>query len=173
MIDGFTASNGWVVQNGDLCNPSGDSEASNTWDGWAAMREYFIAEHDAQMKRWRSKLKPEFVVYLKVDEDGDHVMFDESNPTEHEVQYFNSREKHKAGTVEHEFFTTADIPKAWHFAVEGEVWMLEVDSEPEKAYMVQASTAGLGGFDFYSPSIQCGTKYTGIKSAYRLFPEED
>lgn len=128
----FVASNGVGVRvdatNGDL-EILGSGGSASDWDfvvnsaGTDALREFFLAERDAESGRWRSKEHPEYVVYkltnslIRVTNEatGEAVTFTQKVATGASASH----------SVAREFFAARPVSKPWHDAQSGEVWVIE------------------------------------------------
>lgn len=132
--------------------------------GLAALREFFLAERDAELGRWRSKEHPEYVVY-KV---GDWLRWIEESTGRQDAYLEGHSQLNPKGTllaVIREYQAAHPEPKPWHDAKPGEVWLLTIDGA-DAALLVDPSqfTDGNLGWDFDDPSITAGR---------RIWPEED
>src|SRR5690625_2231794 len=134
MTDIFTASNGIAVtikHDGYLIATTDDGVCHATGGadlGVQALREYFTAERDAELDRWRD---PEtgLLVY-QINDDPDTVfVFDETyadHGTWTREQVGPTTTGFGAPIAERYFATHPEPKPAWHDAEPGEVWVVEV-----------------------------------------------
>jgi hypothetical protein len=136
-----------------------------------ALREFFRAEEDERLGRWRRPEDPDFVVYVR---GGGQVarVFRES--TAQTLSF--GREDHigstpsQFGAAARAFFDAHPEPKPWHNAKPGEAWVLTVDGEeypwgvgngPDAGRFVYLG--GLSNLPIDHPSITAGR---------RIYPEQ-
>ena len=93
-------------------------------DSTIALREFFLAERDAELGRWRSKEHPEYVVYPKHDGS---VLVVLEGAGEGAYHY----------RVAVEYFAAHPERQPWHDAQPGEVWELTCDGLPQKFLRVK------------------------------------
>ncbi|WP_144834057.1 hypothetical protein [Microbacterium sp. BH-3-3-3] len=184
----FTASNGievGITPDGFSqlnLNPKGNrivfgsSVSSFSPDTTAALREFFQAEADERLGRWRWPQNPQWVLYP--DEDGDVVAMDESTGqstsllTRLTVSRFPNAEGCPAARA---YFDAHPEPKPWQQAEAGELWELTV----EGVTRTYASIASTGQNDVYIRffpthevnAVTLGTKAPVISAGHRIFPE--
>src|SRR5690625_2476196 len=104
-----------------------------------ALREYFIAERDTELGRWRDEEKPNMVVYRvpeNDDKDGRAVrVIDEATGAyfslwERDVKHFERGSVHATAA---RYFAAHPEPRPWHSAQPGEVWLLTINDEQTPA----------------------------------------
>lgn len=183
----FTASNGVTIRYkvgidgagyliGTSPGLSGDewTDASASPEGIEALREFFRAEEDERLGRWRSTIDAAWTVVVQADsgyvifrhDDGERgfsVAPDQSNMPSW------ARELQE---VAREYFDAH--PEPWHDAKAGEVWVVNFDGLKEVVcYCVASSdyTGGIGFSPIGAPIAGPGIKDTIITSARRIFPE--
>lgn len=143
----FIASNGYIVRKslGGYMSLFANGETANSVSPGKehALREFFQAERDAALGRWRSKEHPDYVVYPQ--NDGAVAVLDESR-ADIGVLFFYREPSMISGTheqVARDYFAAHPEPKpAWHDAKPGEVWVLTIDGK-EDAYKVYPPTVNL------------------------------
>lgn len=126
-MNDFTASNGVRVRR--INDWTVDVEATFERYG-VAIREFFRAEEDERLGRWRWPDDPEYVVYA-VDEvltvidetDGSHQTFSAVNRIRNAV---SPNKWHRAAAA---FLDAHPGPKPWHDAKPDDVWILTIDGE--------------------------------------------
>jgi hypothetical protein len=135
-MEKFTASNGveiTVDEDGDYTFTGGE-RAADRWvvrPGGAnetALREFFQAERDAELGRWRWSEHPEYVVYRVPEHDDDDGR---SVRIMRETDGFCCSAWERLGDGDIEFFHAArayfdahPVPRPWENAKPGEVWVL-------------------------------------------------
>lgn len=141
MSDVFTASNGATITVDQygliLADGSNDGGHPNrqvlTYDGIHALREFFRAEGDKRLGRWRWPEGPDYVVY-PFEGASDHVLvvqesagvaceFWRGTVNGPSLTGYHSRLSPAARA----YFDTHPEPKPWHDPKEGEVWVLTLD----------------------------------------------
>ena len=147
----------------------GSSTAHLIDDQVGALREFFLAERDQELGRWRSNIHPDVVAY-PLSEDLVRVFTEVtgnalgvsrgerdswSEPGE-QVEMLNS--------VGDEYFAAHPAPKPWHDAKPGEVWVLEMDGE-ERAFMLDS----VDHFDHYGSYYEKDDPR--ITEGRRIWPE--
>lgn len=126
----FTASNGLKV---DAIGAEGRrhprrlGDAVLRVDEFDAAREYFLAERDAELGRWRSKEHPEYVVYPEAeDADTIRVLFEPGGGVGNYHRSWLDGVVDVDGwaiaSVVREYFAAHPEPKPWHEAKNGEIW---------------------------------------------------
>ena len=182
-MNDFTASNGYVVSDTALDAESTrvvvrDKSGENTLavgyvsgndylDGtdMQALREFFQAEEDARLGRWRWPENPQWVLYP--DEDGDVVALDESTGqstsllTRLTVGKFPNAQGCPAARA---YFDAHPESKPWHDAKPGEVWVLTHVKGETGAFVVD-------GDKFESGSWSLPLDGPSITAGKRIYPE--
>lgn len=142
---------------------------------WAvnALREFFQAERDHELGRWRWPENPDYVVYplqrigldvVKVvhEFDGYQVSFKSRTEAEH---FPGSIPGHAAVA----YFDAHNVRKLWYDAKPGEVWVVtEGDISETYAYLVDDG-------QFYDSARDYALDFTdpAITAARRIWPESD
>jgi len=175
-MNNFTASNGMVIspdEDGDLrvLSPSGrntlDQAPFLDGDDIEALREFFQAEADEHLGRWRWAQEPEFVAYwnpvlrhltVVYEPAGGSTVFE---PDSMRPEPLGG----KPAAVARAYFDAHPEPKPeWHDASEGEVWELQT----------KAGTGAwfVNGNYFQSTETLTNIAKTdaGIISGRRIFP---
>jgi len=134
------------------------------------LREFFQAERDAELGRWRSKIDPD--VFVQVNKDTYLGQVDFINERTLEVTRFARWESDLLGgrDVYSEFFAAHPEPKPWFEAKPGEVWALTVNGKEsawsisdEASVWVEATTERILDSAPRSPAITDGR---------RIWPED-
>jgi hypothetical protein len=136
-VNEYTATNG-VNVTVDVENLTFESDAySHTTSLFGehidALREFFRAEEDERLGRWRWPENPDYVVYP--ESDGLHAVLRESAG---ETTHRNGLAVHDMeGQAARDYVTAHPDPKpAWHTTRDGDIWMLERTDRPgERAYL--------------------------------------
>ena len=139
----FTASNGVTVHYvvaidgtarllGTSPRPSGGewTEATASPEGIEALREFFRAEEDKRLGRWRWAENPEYVVYPGPGEMREALVISEVHGcwgswSETEAIREGGYDTLAAAAVA--YFDAHPNPKPWHDAKDGETWVLTVN----------------------------------------------
>ena len=176
--------NEFVASNGMRLRVAGDG--SVRWEPGtpptrvtAALREFFLAERDAELGRWRSKWLPLYVVYPSKGNEDHEAAFGDGldcvilRETDGAMKGYVAAEdgwpEGRGGgnewrVVAREYIAAHPEPKPWHDAQPGEVWVVKTDSQPE-----QAMTVHMGDFD--SNDLRVPITSSLIESARRIWPE--
>lgn len=183
MTDEFTASNGAKVRYG----PLGEMEVVPPKDAplWLpvsktkAIREFFQAERDAELGRWRWPEDLDYVVYA-VD-SGWFVLNEQTGATKH----YGYRDHAQVGNsllsqAARAYFEAHPEPKPWEDAKPGEVWELTMKPgvcDRFNPTLFRAVGREFGGIDFYAvePSYtvtHLGENASVITSGRRIWPED-
>ena len=132
-----------------------------------ALREFFLHERDQELGRWRCPEIPDWVVHA--DKGGERAWV------------VNERQIMKRGCIwrsdlevaletpavvaaARAFFEAHPVPKPWHDAKPGEVWVLEMDGE-ERAFMLDSADH----FDHYGSYYEKDDPR--ITEGRRIWPE--
>lgn len=139
-MNDFTASNGVILGHspeGHILLPK--SVMGLGEDTQQALREFFQAEADERLGRWRDPEDPVFVVYSGVAWNGMYApirVVAETNG----ASWLLDREDHEPNVhesvlaVARRYFDAHPEPRPWHDAQPGEVWELTVDDEQPAAF---------------------------------------
>lgn len=168
----YTASNGYRVElnngAGYVCNVAGHERHVFGRYSIEAMREFFRAERDEELGRWRSSAFTDYVVYSQGD--GCIQVVNETNGfgsgliAQEEVWSYTGNTHQVAAA----YFEAHPERKPWHDAKPGEVWVLKEHGQPERAYLVDDS-------QFYDSSRDYALDFgdSVILEARRIWPESD
>jgi hypothetical protein len=181
-VNEYTASNGIgieIKQDGYLLGHTQQhveagrvgTHATASPGGVEALREFFRAEEDERLGRWRWNENPDYVVYADVDGYGVHNVVSESDG----LSLMATRKGINAHTDAHAdaaraYFDAHPEPKPnpWHDAKEGEGWVLTLDDFNHQAVVVSNDGKFLfrdgGASRLDAPWITAGR---------RVFPEGD
>lgn len=136
-MNDFTASNGitiYVRDGGTVQFQHGTREEScgilqifphSEW--WQTLREFFQAEADERLGRWRWPENPDYVVYL---DDGYAVVVNESDPSRRPDRVRRRYLEEPEGSLgwgefaARAYFDAHPETKPWHDAQIGETWVL-------------------------------------------------
>lgn len=174
-MDKYTASNGAQIvltnagKTGYVLVERDDDVASAYlgFEEMVAWREFFRAERDEELGRWRWPENPDYVVYP--DEDGDVVVINEGKGISSSIiirrDIGTRNPDHPSTKAARAFFDAHPERKPWHDAKPGEVWAVTIDGV-ERALLVEHEqfTDGNEGWYFAEPEIT---------AARRIWPESD
>lgn len=178
-MEKFTASNGVEVEfAGDRievgCSAARTGHSLTVAETEAA-REFFRAERDEELGRWRFPANPDYVVYPPDVDDEEQVILILFEPGGGSGRY--TREW-LTGVINPEGWAVAACAKAyfeahperkpWEDAKPGEVWVLTLMGD-EIAYQCTSSLAGHVYFDGVNDTIELNS--TMITAARRIWPE--
>ena len=172
-MDKFEASNGITVvlyEDGSVCageDPAGVVEAD-------ALREFFRAEHDEELGRWRYPKDPQFVVYpgFSPGENSRVARVVHEHVGTSTLVYEKpgiGRTSHPAATA---YFEAHPERKPWHDAKPGEVWVID-----QVNTVTTAARAGLVNERMKFEPVDNITRHIdvddpSILDARRIWPEE-
>lgn len=185
-MSNFVASNGIGVE---INNDTGRIVFADTirpsaplWMGEGeidALREYFQAEEDKRLGRWRWPENPDYVVYLVGEELVDVLR----EGTVSEITRGPGREqgisRQKAVEWDRDYsqnfygaarayFDAHPEPKPWHDAKPGEVWLITTRNvSDERAVQVH------GDQFHYNDGVEFPLTYDAIESGRRIWPVRD
>jgi hypothetical protein len=178
-VNEYTASNGitiWVRDGGTVQFQHGTREEScgilqvfphSEW--WETLREFFRAEEDERLGRWRWPEHPEYVVYPK----GDGIVLAVSESSGRSAEAVRTQAHHtQTGLYQaaRAYFDAHPEPKpAWHNARDGETWALTVNGS-ESAWAFR-----LHEWERVSDSLllRGAPDSKAITAGRRIWPEED
>lgn len=148
--------------------------ATGNKEGTQALREFFLAERDEELGRWRWPENREVVAWeSRRSNERDVTVFDEGSGY---VGYFNRSEvvdvAPNEGAVRRAaraYFAAHPASKSWHDAMPGEVWLLTLAGDDDQP-------AGVFDFDgvahFSIPGIEdFSINYGRITAGRRIWPE--
>lgn len=130
----------------------------------AALREFFQAERDKELGRWRWPENPDYVVYTQGA--GWIVMSERSANSKH----YSFREHAAVGTsilaqAMRAYFEAHPERKPWEDAKEGDVWLLTVNGEEEALLFRHDRTFISRDGDEFAP------EESYITAGHRIWPE--
>ena len=170
-MDKFEASNGITVelnQEGEAFEFRGASGMGPVWFSSGeidALREFFRAERDEELGRWRWPENPANLVYPRGDRGTSGrrrvVVIDEASG-------FHSGllvEGYTDNPAARAYFDAQPESKPWHDAKTSEVWVLTIDGD-ESAWTV--NNTGV----FENPDSTLALDNRNITTARRIWPEE-
>jgi hypothetical protein len=185
-VERFTASNGITVfvrdggtvqfQHGTREKSSGILQIFPHSEWWQTLREFFRAEEDERLGRWRWPENPDYIVY-----PSDQVRLGEAfgwirvihEPTAFDemcnrhTEFDGSRAGFQFADAARAFFDAHPEPKpAWHDAVEGEVWILLFPNSAH-AWFVNGNY-----FQSTKTLTNIAKADPGITAARRIYPED-
>jgi hypothetical protein len=177
-MDKFEASNGLIItltnarQTGYCRYPEVRHDATGHlgFSEMVAWREFFQAERDEELGRWRWPENPDYVVYP--DDDGDVIVLNERDGMSGIGQTRATVDRYPnsfGADAARAYFESHPERKPWHDAKEGEVWVLTLDGD-EIPYMARPSI----GNNVYFEGVIDGIKpdSTMITAGRRIYPEE-
>lgn len=183
-MDTFTASNGISVKfdGGLLFGASTHTTYVAASESQVqALREFFRAERDEELGRWRHPKKPEWVVYslrpgYTSCNGADLLLIDEmaGSSMEYEralddgTEYVGADER--AARIARDYFDAHPERKPWEDAKHGEVWLIAIDGEAELPMVVDRETTSFPRFMEPIGAMSYGPR-AGITDARRIYPE--
>lgn len=132
-----------------------------------ALREFFRAEEDERLGRWRWPESPQWVVYP--DEDGDVTVMDETTGESALLLTRLSAARYPNATgcaAARAYFDAHPEPKPWRNAQTTEVWELTVRDIGTYAYVV-------GDYTFIAADHGVSLDDSCITGGRRIWPESD
>lgn len=177
MTTNFTASNGITIEvthDGYLI-AKGDTAATYATAeplGLEALEEFFQAERDEQLGRWRDTIIPSFIIYpngddcIRVFSETTGISWDAVRPLRlaglDDPSWFGAAAR---------YFAAHPEPKPWHSALPGEAWVLTIDGAEEPATVGYSTTPGVR--KFYVGSDTFDLTDPGITAGRKLWPTGD
>lgn len=171
MSEIFTASNGEpVFFNGEGVFPVHTGDCFLVDEAVQALREYFLAERDKELGRWRDPEDGDVVVYRNPEKGGAIIVKDErtGNTTPWHRGLMNQTLPSNYGNHEtaNRYFEAHPEKKPWHDAEPGEWWDVTVKGVTYRTLVdLQKDFTYLPGGDTYlkyfsidDPSITVGHK---------------
>ena len=99
----------------------------------SALREYFQAERDETLGRWRDPEDPNMVVYPRPDQDDSYgrcmSLFDESSG-----EFWLAWERIATHDSSDRYFAAHPKPKPWDAAQPDEIWVLTINNDREEVF---------------------------------------
>jgi hypothetical protein len=177
----YTASNGVEIEirsTGTELIITGARALHLSAERTTALREFFRAEEDERLGRWRWPEHPTWTCYLtRLDEV---LVFNEAAPAYGSFLLGRGADTWPyARPAADAFFDAHPHPKPWHNAMPGEMWALTVDGEPEVPAV--ASSSSSGHVVFTAATNEAGgteelwldTFPARITAGRRIWPEDD
>ena len=139
----------------------------------SALREYFQAERDEELGRWRDPENPDMVCYpIAYDTDAVLVMYEGDR-----TRYYTTRSTWKDVTPYYvsetagRYFAAHPEPKPWEGAEPGEFWILTVD-EKTNPYKIWTDTQRVRRFERVErPYTAISLNDPRITAGRRVWPE--
>ncbi len=188
-MEKFTASNGATVEEietgsdgtrllvwapypyNDVERSGGSTTAYLIDDQRDALREFFQAERDAELGRWRHPELTDFVVYPDEDDMNTiRVMFEPgggiSDYKREWIDGVTDPDGWNIARVVRDYFDAHPVRKPWENAKPGEVWLLDLTASGESAWFVNG--------DYFQDTKTLANRHKGDKSfraGRRIWPE--
>lgn len=167
----FTASNGIVVDR-DVHGCATARGINSLRDETQALREFFLAERDQELGRWRCPENPNYVVYPKSDNPRYVKVLNESDgltdAVHAESPEIEGRESHRVASA---YFAAHPVPKPWHDAKPGEVWVLSTGAEGEDHAWTVDPDFGTARFVYVGGLSNLPVDHPDITDGRRIWPE--
>ena len=180
-MDKYTASNGLTVHvrvggtvqfTSDREESSGILQVFPGSEWWQALREFFRAEEDERLGRWRWPANPDWVVFPPEERQGAFAL-NESTGEHGELARWEAELLDPSDNPLFQalsgYFDAHPESKPWHDAKHGEVWAVTVDAGREFAARVVVDT-GFPRFIDLEEDISYGPR-AGIIAGRRIWPE--
>jgi hypothetical protein len=168
-METFTASNGMEfrpIGNGVVNWGSGENYARVS----QGLREFFQHERDTELGRWRWTEDQNYVVYKTEDYPDAVKVFNERTPFS--LQFERGRYSNifpRESAAARAYFDAHPVPKPWHDAKPGEVWVLTVDGEE---FAWGAGTGGWSGrFIMAADGSEIPLDNESVTAGRRIWPE--
>ena len=140
-----------------------------------ALREFFRAEEDERLGRWR---RGDHVVYPGLSTDEYIFVLDEATGESDEIRAEYLRGETTDDPSLHEIDRTALLyllskpaSKPWHDAKEGELWALTIDGAEDIYVIVRTEEAGFRMFPARSTAFRPGAFPSEVTAGRRIWPE--
>lgn len=167
-MDKFTASNGVEVRTNAAWMAVGEFGQRMELAEMQALREFFQANRDEELGRWRWPENPDYVVYARRD-DTVLVLFELHG--EGGVLYRRGDSVHDfEGEAARAYFAAHPEPKPWHDAQDGEVWLIDCAGTPKGG---EPFIVHLGKFKSPTTTSLVAKNDPTITAARRIWPESD
>lgn len=183
MTTPFVASNGTVIARKGRASlaverPGTDRLLNINADRTEALREFFRAEHDEELGRWRWPENPDYVVYPKSSSEtepspGVRVVHESSGRSKDVGRVVASACEAAVsvfGKAACAYFAANPERKPWHDAKSGEAWALTVDGE-EYPWGV-GDGVDAGRFVYLGGLTNIPLDHPSITAGRRLWPED-
>lgn len=183
-MNDFTASNGMQIRTRPaiddsfgIYNTAGKSTLANSYDHlndreMQTLREFFQAEADERLGRWRWPENPDYVVYLN---DGYAVVVSESDPSRRPDRVHRRYLEDPEGSLgwgefaARAYFDAHPEPKPWHDAKAGEGWVIEIGEGDHENF--QAVVVSNDGKFLHRDGGSTDVTSFWIRSGRRFHPE--
>ena len=173
----YTASNGITVrrhEEGVGFHTDKTYKSRNiTPDEFDALREFFRAEEDERLERWRWPELPGYLVYhweqpqsagvvvvSELEMVPSRVLYRDSDPENQTPEYRAARA----------YFDAHPEPKPWHDAEDGELWALTIDGAEDIYVFVSTEEAGFRMFPARSTVFRPGAFPDEVTEGRRIWP---
>lgn len=173
----FTASNGVAIRidgrDLDITAPHG-TQWTALCGGHVvdALREFFRAEDDDRLGRWRWPENPDYVVYPATVKTRVRVLRETGMGELEWVDKGDSR-SYEFCHAARAYFDAHPEPKPWRNAKPGEVWVLTVAGGRELAARASITNEALSFEDVAHITNRLDASDTSIKAGRRIWPESD
>jgi hypothetical protein len=183
----YTASNGLTVawlENGDQIGVTAKGGGGLEYKEWTggkttqALREFFRAEEDERLGRWRWPENPEWVVYPPVRDrakiavihegTGNSALYGRNSPTVTIRTEVPVSDWHR---VARDYFDAHPERKPWERAEAGELWKVGFDGGADANMLAVRNDHG--DIEFVSHNRRFAVTYSQINYATRIYPEGD
>lgn len=178
----FTASNGIPVRS---CEGVHTIEVNGVFvrdDLAQALREFFQAERDAELGRWRWPENPEYVVYALPDGGVDVLRESSVSDSLKGPGRLQGISRWDAGGRESAasshfyaaaaaYFAAHPEPKPWHDAKPGEVWVLTTENVGDECAARVAEVNGQRVFEWVAGLHRKSVVASTITAGRRIWPE--
>lgn len=174
-MEKFTASNGWTVTEledgqGSVMRPAGNREYV-FWLGPTeadTLREFFQAERDAELGRWRWSENTDVVVRVNGPDPNTVEVYDEDSGLRATISRgglgFEDFEPYLMRAAR-DYFNAHPVPRPWEDAKPGEVWLVVLDCEEQAVIADRFGTLSTHEESLNSP------EFTRISAGRRIWPE--
>lgn len=132
-----------------------------------ALREYFQAERDRELGRWRSKKDPNFIVVpdnLKYEVT---VIDEQSGMKQWVTRGGGDGAERSFVVIAEEYFAEHPEKKPWHDASPGEVWVITTENVSDEVAVQRTDTGDWG----YNDGRVFRDNELKIETARRIWPE--
>lgn len=137
-----------------------------------ALREFFRAEEDERLGRWRSNKDPKWTA-VHNEHTGTHFSHEDGErrftiwPDKSNVNAWS----YELREVAHEYLDAHPEPKPWHEAEPGEVWVLTVEGGHELAARVSVTNETLSFENVAHITNRFDASDARITAGRRIYPE--
>lgn len=187
-MEQYTASNGYRVElndENDLTIKNADGENTLTHYGYLddydqlALREFFRAEEDERLGRWRWPDSPRYIVRRSDFDETYSYVFDEETFELWGINGFEDDTRDVpaiARDAARAYFDAHPEPKPWHNAKPGEVWAVRfggAERETAMRVVVMAAIPRFHPIDGPDDAMTYGLRSVDIVAGRRIWPEGD